>query len=356
FPGYPPERPGEYHTAIQVISNDGVPETPLINPWGDYISERGLIRGGMVRFLSNGNIVINFEDRTVNGAAKQALYGTSEYMGYVVGAVILGPDGSIVKPPFAICNPSRASSENRWGLTSGDGWFAIRYKDAVDGPTIVAFDNDGDELGGGNGRVFPAIDIPEIEGDPGRERGDPNGLEAVDDLLFITHRGRDLRGYLTKFRVDENGVTVLKTVRFTDHPESTFEHNADLGVDSAGNVIVIWQDQSWERFQPGRWECLARMFDINLEPLTPSFCMFEVGNNTAIDEIDPILGPGRTKQSRVAMNDEIIVAIAETNEVPYGDPESFTADADAWFTYTFIARVLKNPFGQGAAVKDWEMY
>ncbi len=357
FPGYPPENSNQYHTVIQVISNDGVPETNLINPWGDYVSEPGLIRGGMVRFLSNGNIVVNFEDRTDDGPAKEAFYGRTGNL-RVVGAVILGPDGSIVKPPFAISNPSDMyASDNRFGLTSGDGWFAIRYDDGIDGPTIVAFDNDGNELGGGNGRVYPAIDIPELDGNGGRDRGDPNGLEAIGDLLFITHRGGDLGGYLTKFRVSENGVSVEKTVRFPDHPESTFEHNADLGVDSLGNLIVLWQDQSWERrFQPGRWEALARMFDVNLEPLTPSFCMFEVGNNTNIDDIDPAIGAGRTKQCRIAMNDDVIIAIAETNEAPYGDLDSVTwSGSEEWYTYTFIARMLENPFGP-AAVRDWEIH
>ncbi len=341
FPNYPSERQREFHTAIQVVSNDGVAETPLINPWGDYVSEPGLIRGGMVRFLSNGNIVVNFEDRTNDGPAKEAFYGR-EGNRRVVGAVIVGPDGSIVKAPFAISTPSGSrNSENRFGLTSGDGWFAVRY-------------SDGNELGGGEGRVYPAIDIPELQS-YGGNRGDPNGMEAVGDKLYITHRGADRRGYLSQFQVDESGVTVLKTVRFTDHPLSTFQHNADLGVDSNGNAIVMWQDQSWERFQTGRWEMLARLFDAELEPVTSSFCMFEVGCNLHQDEVDPILGSGRTKQGRIAMNDEIIIAIAETNEAPYGDPESVSDDAaDLWYTYTFIARVLENPMRP--AVTDWEIY
>ena len=355
FPEYPAERTGEYHTAIQVIGNDGVPESPLVCPFGEYVGERGLLRGGMVRFLSNGNIVVLYEDRTVDGLAKQELYGRTGNR-RVVGAVILGPDGTIVKPPFAISNPSSSrNSETRFGLTSGDGWFAVRYRDGDDGATIVAFDNDGNELGGGEGRVFPALDIPEL-GYDGGNRGDPNGLEAVGDTLYITHRGADRAGYLTKFQVSEAGVTVLKTIQFTDHPQSTFEHNADLGVDSSGNTIVIWQDQSWERFQTGRWEVLARMFDSNLDPLTPSFCLFEVGNNTDVDLGDPILGPGRTKQSRIAMNDDIIIAIAHTNEAPFGDTDSATGDPnDEWYTYTFIARVLENPFGP-VTVKRWELY
>ncbi|MFH1739282.1 MAG: hypothetical protein ABIH23_09780 [bacterium] len=359
FPGHAQEQPYQYHTVIQVISNDGVPETPLINPWGDYASEYGLIRGGIVRFLSNGNIVVNFEDRTDSGDAKKAFYNTTEDYRSLVGIVILGPDGSIVKPPTPISNPSGDNSENRFGLTSGDGWFVVRYRDAVDGPTIVAFDNDGNELGGGAGRLYPAVNIAELLGDGGN-RGDPNGLEAVGDVLYITHRGADRRGYLSTIRVSDSGLSVIKTIRFTDHPQSTFEHNADLGVDSAGNVIVAWQDASWERFQEGRWECLARMFDRDLEPLTPSFCIFEIGNNTDVDEIDPVLGPGRTKKVRVAMNDDIIIAIAASNEVPYGDPESSTAmspvggDDDDWYTYTYIARVLQNP--EKTRVKDWAIY
>ncbi len=352
FPGYPED--SERHTIIQVISNDGVPESQITNPFGEYVGEPGLIRGGMVRFLSNGNIVMNFEDRTTESEAKDTLYGRTGNR-RVVGCAILGPDGSIVRPPFAICNPSSSrNSENRFGLTSGDGWFAVRYKDANDGATIVAFDNDGNELGGGEGRLYPAIDIPELEFDGGN-RGDPNGLEAVGDTLYITHRGLDRAGYLTTIQVGEEGLSVKKTVRFTDHPLSTFEHNADLGVDSEGNVIVIWQDQSWERFQTGRWEVLARVFDHNLEPLTSSFCFFEVGNNNSADTIDPILGPGRTKQSRIAMDDNIIVGIAHTNEVPYGDADGVTGSSgDEWYTYTFIARILDNP--AMTRVQNWELY
>ncbi len=309
----------------------------------------------MVRFLSDGNIVVLYEDRTMDGTAKQDLYGRTGNR-RVVGAVILGPDGAVVKPPFAISNPSGSrNSETRFGLTSGDGWFAVRYRDGNDGPTIVAFDNGGNELGGGDGRVYPALDIPEL-GYDGGNRGDPNGLEAVGDILYITHRGADRAGYLTKFQVSETGVTVLKTIRFTDHLQSTFEHNADLGVDSLGNAIVIWQDQNWERFQTGRWEVLARMFDSNLDPLTPSFCLFEVGNNTDVDTGGSVLGPGRTKQSRIAMNDDIIIAIAHTNEAPHGDTDSATGDPkDEWYTYTFIARVLENPFGP-VEVNRWELY
>ena len=356
FLDYPPEQSGQYHTVVQVISNDGTPETHLINPWGEYVSEPGLIRGGMVRFLSNGNIVVNFEDRTTDGPAKEAFYGRTGNR-RVVGAVILGPDGSIVKPPFAVSKPSDTrNSDNRFGLTSGDGWFVVLYLDGIDGPTVVAFDNDGNELGGGNGRVFPAVDIPELNGGGGRERGDPNGLEAVGDTLYITHRGADLAGYLTKFRVNEDGVTVLKTIRFPDHPRSTFEHNADLGVDSNGNVIVLWQDQSWIEFQESRWEALARVFNADLEPLTHSFCMFEVGNNTDVDETFDPLGAGRTKQCRIAMNDDIIIAIAHTNELPYADLDSITfRSGEEWFTYTYIARVLANPFSQ-VAVRDWELW
>ncbi len=348
FPGYAADYRNDYHTAIQIINNDGTPETNLINIYGDYLSENGLLRGGMVRFLSNGNIVVNYEDRQTS-SLKAEVYGR-ERPGQIVGAVILAPDGSIVKDKFAVSSDSRSNSSNRFGLTSGDGWFAVRYDDAITGPTIVAYDNDGNELGGGEGRIYTAIDIPELGGDGGN-RGDPNGLEAVGDVLYITHRGIDRAGYLTTFKVSDAGVSVIRTVRFSDQSWSTFEHNADLGVDSAGNVIVLWQDQAWDRFQTGRWEALARMFDANLEPLTPSFCMFEIGNNTDEDEIDPILGPGRTKQCRIAMNDDIIIAIAETNNAPYGDPSSI---ADEYFTYTFIARMLKNP--TQTPVLNWEVF
>ncbi len=358
FPGYLPENSGEYHTVIQVIGNDGIPESKLINPWGEYIQQRGLIRGGIACFLSNGNIVINFEDRTTSITAKAAQYGSSDYRGYVVGAIIVAPDGRIIKPPFAICTPSSANSQNRCGLTAGDGWFVVRYQDGIDGPTLVAFDNDGNELGDGQGRIYPAIDIPELEGPPARLRGDAQDLDAVGDLLFMsTHRRNDYKGLLCKMRVDEHGITVLKTIRFIDHPRSDFKHNADIGVDSAGNIIVMWEDQSWERFQGGRWEMLARMFDVNLEPLTPSFCIFEIGNNTNIDEIDPLFGPGRTKQCRISMSDEIIIAVAPTNEPPYGDPEPLLANGSEaeWYAYTYIARLLKNPFG-ASVIKNWDIY
>jgi len=336
FPGHAPERPGEYHTVIQVVGNDGTPLSPVVNPFGSYSSQPGLLRGGMVRFLSNGNIVVNYEDRQQAGAVRDALYG-GRY-GRLVGIVILAPDGRVIHGPRAISSLASGSSENRFGLTSGAGWFAVRYRDAVTGPTIVGFDNDGNELG----RLFPAVHIPELGG-YGGNRGDPNGLEAAGDVLYITHQGAGSqpKGYLTTIRVGAQGLSVIRTVQFTDWVWSTFEHNADLGVDSAGNVIVMWQDQAWERFQPGRWEMLARMFDRNLEPLTPSFCMFQIGNNTDLDEVDPVLGPGRTKQARIAMNDDIIIAIAESNNVPYGDP---TSAAVEMFTYTYIARVLENPF------------
>ena len=347
FPSHEAESTGDRHTVIQVVSNDGVPLTPIINPYGDYSAERGLIRGGMVRFLSNGNIVVNFEDRQ-SSSLKSELYGFSN-VDRIVGAVVLSPEGEVVKGPFAVCSPGR--SENRFGLTSGDGWFAVRYSDARTGPTIVAYDNDGNELGGGEGRLFPTTDIPELQG-YGGNRGDPNGLEAVGDILYITHRGADYKGYLSKIRVSDEGLTVIRTVRFTDHARSTFEHNADLGVDPAGNVIVLWQDQSWELVTSGRWEALARMFDSNLEPLTSSFCMFEVGNNTDEDFVDPDLGPGRTKQNRIAMNGDIIIAIAHTNNVPYGDASS--ARAGEMYTYTYIARVLANPMKP--AVHLWDIY
>ena len=347
FPSHEAESSGDRHTAIQVVSNDGVPLTPIVNPYGDYSAERGLLRGGMVRFLSNGNIVVNYEDRQTT-PLKAELYGFSN-VERIVGAVILSPEGDVVKGPFAVCSPGR--SENRFGLTSGDGWFVVRYSDARTGPTIVAYDNDGNELGDGNGRLFARNDIPELLGDGGN-RGDPNGLEAVGDMLYITHRGADRKGYLSKIQVSSDGLSVIRTVRFTDHPRSTFEHNADLGVDSAGNVIVLWQDQAWEQVTPGRWEALARMFDADLEPLTSSFCMFEVGNNTDEDFVDPDLGPGRTKQCRIAMNDDIIIAIAHTNNVPYGDPES--RRSGELYTYTYIARVLENPMR--VSVRDWYLY
>lgn len=347
FPGYAPEANNGYHTAIQVVGSDGVPQTPLINPYGDYISEPGLIRGGMVRFLSNGNIVVNYEDRQT-GAKKAALYNRTK-PSYIVGAVILSPDGNVVKGPFAVSSDSSKDSQNRFGLTSGDGWFAIRYSDGVTGPTIVAFDNNGAELGGGKGRLHPSIDIPELGGDGGN-RGDPNDLEAVGNTLYVTHWGIDRKGFITTIRVGAEGLSVIKTVQFTES-WSTLEHNADLGVDSAGNVIVMWQDQAWSRFQKDRWEVLARLFDANLEPLTSSFCMFQIGDNTDVDEIDPLLGPGRTKQSRVAMNDSLIIAVAETNNVPYGDP---TSSENEMFTYTYISRILKNPVM--SFVKHWEMF
>ena len=123
FPGYAAEVFNQYHTAIQVISNEGIPQTPLINPYGDYISEPGLIRGGDVKFLSNGNIVVLYEDRQI-GEDKAAFYGRKN-AGQLVGAVIIGPDGKIVKKPFSISSDSTRSSENRFGLASGDGWFAV---------------------------------------------------------------------------------------------------------------------------------------------------------------------------------------------------------------------------------------
>ena len=52
---------------------------------------------------------------------------------------------------------------------------------------------------------------------------------------------------------------------------------------------------------------------------------------------------------------EIIIAIAHTNEVPYGDPSSIVhSSGDEWFTYTFIARVLQNP--ARPAVRNWELH
>ena len=348
FPGYAKEQKSQYHTAIQVVSNNGIPQTPLINPYGDYISEPGLLRGGDVRFLSNGNIVVIYEDRQT-GADKAAFYNR-KYAGQLVGAVIIGPDGKIVKKPFSVSSDSTKTSENRFGLASGDGWFVIRYMDGVTGPTMVAFNNDGNELGGGSGRIHISMDIPELGGDGGT-RGDPNGMEAAGNVVYVTHKGADKAGYITTLRVSDTGLAVIKTVRFTDLSWSTFEHNADLGVDSAGNVIVMWQDQAWDRFQDGRWEVLARMFNANLEPLTSSFCMFEIGNNTDVDTIDPVLGPGRTKQSQIAMNDTHIIAIAETNNVPYGDPSSAEYEM---YTYTYIARLLKNPCF--TAIKGWDIY
>ncbi len=351
FPEYPVDGSRDRHTAIQVIGNDGSMRSPLSSPYGSYPREDGLLRGGTVRFLSNGNIVVLYEDRQ-RGWRMDYVYGRST-SGQVVGFSILAPDGRVVRDMVAIS--SRSGGSNRFGLTSGDGWFACRYADNTTGPTIVAFDNNGNELGGGDGRIYPAIDIPELQG-YGDNRGDPNGLEAVGDILYITHRGADRKGYLTKFRVSDAGVTVLKTVRFTDHPRSTFEHNADLGVDSRGNIIIIWQDQSWESVQEGRWEVLSRMFDADLEPTTPSFVMFEVGNNTDVNAVDPVLGPGRTKQSRIAMNDDIIIAIAHTIEVPYGDPESaISTGGDQYYAYTYIARVLENPH-RIVPVPEWELY
>ncbi|HOE12323.1 MAG TPA: hypothetical protein PLQ35_04510 [bacterium] len=344
FPGYPKDYTGDYHTAIQVIGNDGTMRSKLTSPYGSYVKEKGVLRGGTTRFLSNGNIVVLYEDRQ-RGTRLDYVYGQTSGA-LTVGVVILGPDGRIVRDMFPIC--TKAGGENRFGLASGDGWFVCRYRDNQTGITIVAFDNEGNELG----RFYPANSIPEYQGDGGGGRGDANGLEAIGDWLYISDRIQGTQGYITKYHVGPDGISVIKTIHFIDHPLSTFEHNADMGVDSAGNVIVMWQDHSWERFQTGRWEALARMFDSNLEPITPSFVMFELGNNTDVDEIHPVLGPGRTKQSRIAMNDQIIIAIAETNNAPYGDPLSYVANE--MFSYTFVARVLRNPFY--VPVRNWEIY
>ncbi len=54
------------------------------------------------------------------------------------------------------------------------------------------------------------------------------------------------------------------------------------------------------------------------------------------------------------MNDELIIAVARTNEVPYGDPETVPGTQED-ISFTYIARVLRNPFGP-VAVDGWEMY
>ncbi len=348
--------PSRQFTAIQILSDDGVPQTALLNPYGSYLQSAGFsgnLEGGAVRFLSNGNLVITYEDDTPDGPAKEELYGRTGNK-KVVAAVILDADGRVVKAPFAVSQSSSEQDSNlRYGLTSGDGWFAIRYFDAVTGPTLVAFDNDGNEIGNGEGRIY-IDDFEELYDYAGR-RGDFSDLEAYGNNLYVTHRGADHAGYISWFEVSQDGLFELWTDYITDHGLSNVNGNADLGIDSKGNIIVVWEDHSWERFQPGRWEVLARLFRYDLEPLTPSFCLFEVGNNTDFSEPDSIFGAGRTKQPRVAMNDNLIIAIAQTNEPPYGDPSSIRNDPyDEWYTYTYIVRMLENPFRPD--VEDWWFY
>ena len=108
----------------------------------------GKIRTGGVVFLSNGNLLVGAEDRSLEGASPKAPNIS----------IIDGETGEIIHGPIHVLG---TGEYDFWeGLAAFNGGFAVRVGNGgvVDGnaTTIIKFyDNDGNELGAGCRRVIP---------------------------------------------------------------------------------------------------------------------------------------------------------------------------------------------------------
>lgn len=232
--------------------------------------------GGDIAALDNGNFVVSVDDRSqVRDPANITI------------AVIIAPDGSIVKESFVV------DKTDIWANTTAyQGGFCVRVHN-----NLFFFDNSGAP----KGSVDQATSGESF--DAGRGDGTRIGSHINSPYVFLT--GKVSTGNIV--RVTAWDSRTQKSVAVADVSEPAFAGNFDrvnLAVDALDRIVVSWVSQP-----PGyeQQQVAARVLAFDaakkaIIPLTPSFLPFVNAAKT---------GGIRTLQMSVAMTTKQICIAAK---------------------------------------------
>jgi len=291
----------------QVFEADGTPvSTGIIRHWtDDEISDNGQIRSRMVAPLSNGNWVCTFWDLKASlgglpSGEKWGIVDGRDYTlsGQVVGFVLFKSDGTtLAKKPISTPSATGVSADSMRGCAAGNGWFAIRYEDiaavgdaAKNGGSKVVyhiFDNSGTQITKINvaeklvdsGFLIDGVNpiTPAQAASIAGGRGDAEYIHGRGDFLYSCNApGGNAHIYLHKWNARTGAL--VKIIQVDDGPadtSGTARGQCNPQTDSAGNVFLAWTD---DYPTPGNEEesnARGRFFDKNLNPVGPSFLVFE---------------------------------------------------------------------------------
>lgn len=276
--------------------------------------------GGDMRFLSNGNVVICPEDRSSN-----TIDGTA-----AVAAIYNGATGARITAPF-VGNGLGVARDIWSNLAAFDGGFMIRNSG-----TLTTFDNEGNVV-----LTLGLADVS-IVADMGRADGSRIGASIHGQHVYLA--GKDSLGdvYLTKINAisGEKVGEVLVSEEFFIDLEADFD-SVDVGVDANENVVVSYSGAVGAS-APNR-DALARIFDSDLNPVTPTFYAFNNHNTAAEGDLGNRGAEGNcsmdTERIVIAMNGVLIDPVS-------GDPLCVGEST--------IVTVLESPFS--VSVSDWEIH
>ncbi|HOE11861.1 MAG TPA: hypothetical protein PLQ35_10955 [bacterium] len=324
---------------IQVFNADGTKSSNIVNIMGKgtLFSDSGQVQGRACVFLSNGNVALNFWDKkTPTGGVTGDRWPGYEGTGQVVGVSVISPNGSIVVPPTPISTPvAGANAQTMRGVAAGEGWFCCRFQDADGVVKYSIFNNAGSRVRD----IIPAdvIDAA-MEGGLGTAiaggRGDSELIYGQGEFLYAIGKANGAT-FVMKFNALAG--TLVKITEAS--PAGNQGERMDICADANGNVFAMWGDVSG-----GGLVALGRLFDANLDPVTPEFSVFEhqvLSGNT-----------DTWKDVSCRMDTGIIVASCHTT----GLPDNEATPGLGNLPLEHCVRILANPLGPSAVQGNWELY
>ena len=353
---------------LELTDNGPVPVSNLIEPFYGWTAQAltGKGRAGGVAGLSNGNFVVEVEDRSGAGGGGVSQNGTCSVI-----SIIDGNDGSLVFGPVT-SDPDDTHNEAGWdGITSFDGGFSVRIGG---GNTQIFFrDNAGNmmgtwtqvsyDFGYEDSQTDPHFDpsLPNPEGyttsctATGRGDGNHTAASITGHHVYIAGIASDIDLAGKNVGLTKIDVTTQQTVADTIVNDTLVDefgssllnpHRVSCFVGPNEEVIVTWSDSSNNEEE----QCLARVFNSDLEPVTDVFFPFtnhEVG--TEHDPAEETIGM-MTKHTQCAISNVGILVTSRAGTIPT-EPGGIDDIPDNSHLFT----VLENPLAV-APVSDWAVY
>ncbi len=231
--------------------------------------------GGDIACLDNGNFVVVVDDRS-----------EVRHPGKCTTAVILAPDGSVVKESWMI------DPRDIWSnVTSYQGGFCVRVHD-----TLYFFDNDGNLLG-----TSPQSSSG-LNFDTGR--GDGTRIAGHINSPYVFLAGKVTDAKLVELAVWDSRTQKFVTSAVVSEPGFAGDFNrVNLAVDALNRVTVAWvvKPTGYEHEQVAARVLAFDPEKKEIHPLTPSFFAFINHAKTGI----------RTLQMSVAMTTRQICIAAK---------------------------------------------
>ncbi|MBN2327642.1 MAG: hypothetical protein JXR73_10855 [Candidatus Omnitrophica bacterium] len=284
--------------------------------------------GGELRFLSNGNILTVVEDQTKNIVTS----GNG-----AIATIFNGETGEVIKAPFNAAGDEGAHSI--WSnVAAFNGGFCVR-SEAI----FTVYDNDGNMQ-----YFFNQQDIGITVADTGR--GDGSRICSNIGANYVYFAGKDSASDMVVARFDAVNSTGPDDIQgfaeiFANEEtylgsEFAFDR-AEIACDDAGNFCVVYEADA---ALTSSEQVVARIFDSNMEPVTPSFYAFQNHDGWEGD----ILGIN-THEPNVAMNNQIIAISADG--IFWDDELNDLTPAEQ-----ALVIVLESPFAEDTSVQQWDLY